>query len=571
MSRHFWQACDRGAGFSFVELLVTIIIAGIAFAAMVPVFVQAQQVSSGEQMRNVSLQLAQDKLEKVRGLDYDLITQANLQSSSFADGQFGTSVSWATGGGNTRTFSVAYQVDLIDSDGNAGATAGEEAYKQVTITASWTGEPSPVKPAQLSTMVSQQYAGPMIVQFNVSPLVTEPTTGVQTIQSGPVVLDAYILPDDILSMNQSAAEVNKGYVQFSITSLDGSKVASGKITTPVSGEPAHYQFTWDNSAAADGVYIFQAVAVAGFGSRAQGLPVSIGFIYDNHRPPAPTGLTATAGDSVVRLQWVTGGDLDHYEVERSLDGVTFTKLADVPTEAFEDTAVTNGSTYFYRIRTIDAEGFGSVYTSVVSATPNPPADTEPPGIPAPLTATADADLPIVHLSWPASVDTGTPTSGLLGYTIERSANGSTGWVILQSGWEDLTFSDTTTTWSTQYWYRVKAIDVAGNASAYATAGPVTTTAIVYHNIVVRNSSSSHVYVWVQDIATSQWYTTAGVASANRPSGVRASKNGGTVTWSNLPRASYNVYFLSQNGWNTSRIVKTQVVNLSSANGAATYP
>ena len=31
------------AGFSFVELLVTIIIAGIAFAAMVPFFVQAQQ------------------------------------------------------------------------------------------------------------------------------------------------------------------------------------------------------------------------------------------------------------------------------------------------------------------------------------------------------------------------------------------------------------------------------------------------------------------------------------------------------------------------------------------------
>ncbi len=51
MSRHFWRACDRAAGFSFVELLVTIIIAGIAFAAMVPVFVQAQQASSGDKTR----------------------------------------------------------------------------------------------------------------------------------------------------------------------------------------------------------------------------------------------------------------------------------------------------------------------------------------------------------------------------------------------------------------------------------------------------------------------------------------------------------------------------------------
>lgn len=567
MNRHFWQACDREAGFSFVELLVTIIIAGIAFAAMVPVFVQAQQVSSGEQLRNISLQLAQDKLEKVRGLDYDLITQANLQSSTFADGQFGTSVSWATGGGNTRTFNVTYLVELLP----VGSTAGNEQYKQVTITAAWTGEPSPVKPAQLSTMVSQQYAGPQIIRFTVSPLVTDATTGAQTIESGPVVLDAYILPDDILSMNQSASETNRGYVQFSITSLDGSKVASSKVTTPVTGDPAHYQFSWDNAAAADGVYIFQAVAVAGFGSRAQGLPVSIGYHYENHRPPPPTGLTATSGDTVVRLQWVTGGDLDHYEVERSEDGVAFSKVADTPTEAYEDTAVTNGVTYYYRVRTIDDEGLASVFTAIVSATPDPPADTVPPSVPSPLTATADADLPTVHLSWPASTDGGTPTSGLDGYTVERSPNGATDWVILQSGLEDIAYNDTTANWSTQYWYRVKAIDIAGNASAYAVAGPITTAAIVYRSILVRNSSSSHTYVWIQDIATSQWYTTAGAATATRPSGVRASKNGGTITWSNLPRASYNVYFLSQSNWSTTKILKTQVVNLSSANGTATYP
>ena len=76
MSRHFWRACDREAGFSFVELLVTIIIAGIAFAALVPVFVGAQQVASGEQQRNAALGLAQDKLEKIRGLDYDLSSAA---------------------------------------------------------------------------------------------------------------------------------------------------------------------------------------------------------------------------------------------------------------------------------------------------------------------------------------------------------------------------------------------------------------------------------------------------------------------------------------------------------------
>ena len=64
MSRHFWRACNRGAGFSFVELLVTIIIAAIAFAAMVPVFVGASQKASGDKARNIALNVAQDRLEK---------------------------------------------------------------------------------------------------------------------------------------------------------------------------------------------------------------------------------------------------------------------------------------------------------------------------------------------------------------------------------------------------------------------------------------------------------------------------------------------------------------------------
>ena len=91
MSRHFRRACERGAGFSFVELLVTIIIAGIAFAAMVPVFVGAQQAASGDLMRNAALQLAQDKLEKVRGLDYDLIEPDGADQQHHPQRPFGTS------------------------------------------------------------------------------------------------------------------------------------------------------------------------------------------------------------------------------------------------------------------------------------------------------------------------------------------------------------------------------------------------------------------------------------------------------------------------------------------------
>ena len=243
MNTHTTRACRRDAGFSMVELLVTIIIAGIAFAALVPVFVGAQKAASGEQQRNAALGLAQDKLEKVRSLDYDLITQSGLTNDTIPNAQFGTSVSWATGGGGTRTYNVTYQVDLLP----VGSTAGSESYKQVTITVAWTGNPQPVKPIVLSTMVSKQYAGPQIVRLAIGPDgVLDDVNGSTVIVSGPVTIDAYIAAEDILSMNQGAIEQNRGYVEFTVTPVNGTSVAAQKVTVPVSGEPNHYTFEWDN-------------------------------------------------------------------------------------------------------------------------------------------------------------------------------------------------------------------------------------------------------------------------------------------------------------------------------------
>jgi len=61
-------------GFSMVELLVTIVIAGIVFAAMVPLFTTILGKNSADNMRNISAFIAQDKIERLRQLDYMEIT-----------------------------------------------------------------------------------------------------------------------------------------------------------------------------------------------------------------------------------------------------------------------------------------------------------------------------------------------------------------------------------------------------------------------------------------------------------------------------------------------------------------
>ncbi|MGE5229151.1 MAG: fibronectin type III domain-containing protein [Deltaproteobacteria bacterium] len=573
MSRHFWRARDREAGFSFVELLVTIIIAGIAFAALVPVFVGAQQVASGEQQRNAALGLAQDKLEKIRGLDYDLIDQDDLTSNSIPNAQFGSTVSWATGGGGTRDYTVTYQVDLLPE----GSTEGTESYKQVTITVAWTGNPKPVKPVVLSTMVSKQYAGPQIARFEVGPdNILREETGGWSIVSGPVVLDAYLVSEDILSMNQEAAEEDRGYVEFTITPMAGTAMVSQKVTVPVGStgaEKGHYTFQWDNSAAPSGVYIFQAVAVAGFGSRTQGMPVSIAFNYYNGAPPPPTGLAVSSvGDGVVNLVWNTPstGYVDHYEVWRSTDGVAFAKLADAPSESYEDLSVTNDTTYYYKVKTVDDKGLAGLLSEAVSATPNVSGDSVAPSVPTLLTATADPGQPTVHLTWGASIDGGTPPSGLSGYVIERGSSATGPWTVLQSAYGDVFYDDIAAGWSATWYYRVRAVDLVGNASANATVGPVTTVPIVYRDITVTNNSGADVYVWVQNAAFLTWYATDGSELSTRPASGERVKKGKAVTWTSVPGGIYNVYYSATSTW-PSTFLKTEAVNASAGNGTTSYP
>jgi prepilin-type N-terminal cleavage/methylation domain-containing protein len=104
---------SRTPGFSLVELLVTITLAGIIFAAMVPFFANALHATSRNNARNDAQDIAADRIEQVRLLPYHDITQSNLNippSSDFGDGRFG--VDYATASG--ATYSVSYEVQELD-------------------------------------------------------------------------------------------------------------------------------------------------------------------------------------------------------------------------------------------------------------------------------------------------------------------------------------------------------------------------------------------------------------------------------------------------------------------------
>ena len=170
MTRQTWRACSRDAGFSFVELLVTIVLAGIVFAAMVPLFAGAQQKASGDQMRNIALNVAQDRVEKIRALSYSEIvankstptSTPNLYNATWMGGQFGPAFTATSGSGGTKVFTVDYTVTEVGS--------GTTVYKKVDVDVFWTAPPSPVKHARLTTFVTKQYAGPQTTNLALSPM-----------------------------------------------------------------------------------------------------------------------------------------------------------------------------------------------------------------------------------------------------------------------------------------------------------------------------------------------------------------------------------------------------------------
>ena len=113
--------------------------------------------------------------------------------------------------------------------------------------------------------------------------------------------------------------------------------------------------------------------------------------------------------------------------------------------------------------TIDVDCFEAVVTVT---------DVTGPTTPASLTATASASMAQINLSWGASTD----GTGVGGYRIERSPNGSSSWVHIGTTLATSHADSQGLNPSTQYYYRVKAYDSYGNPSGYSGVQSATTCA-----------------------------------------------------------------------------------------------
>jgi fibronectin type 3 domain-containing protein len=86
-------------------------------------------------------------------------------------------------------------------------------------------------------------------------------------------------------------------------------------------------------------------------------------------PPAPTNVTATAGNGQVGLSWSASSGATSYNVKRSTtNGGPYTTMASPTTTGYTNTGLTNGTTYYYVVSAVNTAG-ESANSSQVSATP----------------------------------------------------------------------------------------------------------------------------------------------------------------------------------------------------------
>lgn len=214
------------------------------------------------------------------------------------------------------------------------------------------------------------------------------------------------------------------------------------------------------------MYFYRVAATSANGSSTPSAPVNAMPTAPPAPPPPaiPTGLAATPGNAQVSLLWNPVSGATGYTLFRSTVQGTqgAAVISNQPATTFLNTGLTNGTTYFYSVAAVNANG-SSLASAQVTAKP-----AAPPAPPAPTGLTATPGNAEVTLVWAAS-------TGAVSYNIYRSTvtNGQ-GDVPVVTGITALTFKDTGLVNNTTYYYKVSAVNANGTGplSAQASAKPV---------------------------------------------------------------------------------------------------
>ena len=242
------------------------------------------------------------------------------------------------------------------------------------------------------------------------------------------------------------------------------RATDGKTFSPLAGTGPNGAFNRNTNLTPGRLYYYRVYAVNAAGSSAYSNVVSATTTSTGGTPTppaAPTGLAAsTASSSTIHLLWSDNASNETgYRVERSADGVNFTFLINlgVNVNAWDNTGLTAATKYYYRVQAIGSPT-SSAFSNIASATTQFGTTPGVPAAPTHLTLKASTSVAnAIDLFW---IDNATNETG---YKIERSTDG-TNFSPLAGGGPNTTFNrNTGLTPGKKYYYRIYAVNAAGNS------------------------------------------------------------------------------------------------------------
>ena len=188
-------------------------------------------------------------------------------------------------------------------------------------------------------------------------------------------------------------------------------------------------------------------------------PVSV-----TYKAPFGAPLVTGSKDSQGRpaLKWDKVTDAAKYEVyrARSKNG-TYSLMSTQSATGYTNTSyLANGTTYYYKVRALKANGTASAYSSVVTITygtvPTPAA---------PAMRSAKADSAGITVSWDTAANA-------VAYNVYRTADAGSSWTQVASSVKGSSYKDTTVQKGVKYGYKVRGVAADGK-----TLGPMSSTGV----------------------------------------------------------------------------------------------
>jgi titin len=217
--------------------------------------------------------------------------------------------------------------------------------------------------------------------------------------------------------------------------------------------------------------------------------------------PAASDVTATAIGTDVNIAWSGVSGATTYLVERSADGSTgWSDVGTTAATSLIDPGLANATTYYYRV-TAATQQVSSIPSMVVSATTGPASA---------LGVTAVAIGNEIAVSWNA-------VAGAIGYSVERSSDGSTGWSPIGATTTATSQQDPELAPGTTFYYRVITSAVAGDSAPSNISGATTAPGIAAPTAIAADT-----------VITISWPVVPGAATYT----IERSPNGSTG-WTTL--------------------------------------